>query len=226
MAIRKTDILIGLLAALTGLLISACGATVTSTPLPTLTPTVAATEIPQTPTYAIDNAGSVINYVATGPFNISFPGTFSMKGNTVRLVPEGDGYRLKLDGVIDGESVTAVNGLVRDALRGNLELDKYPYGYFIADSKEIVKPGPTPTQFTASGTLQLHGRTRTVELALTVTLKDGKLTLTGETGLDLLDYEVKVPTAVMNSKITFKANIVALESAVQAGTQPATAAAP
>jgi hypothetical protein len=96
----------------------------------------------------------------------------------------------------------------------------------IADSKEILKPGATPIPFTASGTLQLHGRTRTVELTLIVTLADGKLTLSGETGLDLLDYAVNVPTAVMNSKITFKANIVALDSSAAAATAPATAAAP
>jgi hypothetical protein len=109
---------IGLMALLVTILASACGANVTSTPLPTLTPTSAATEAPKIPTYVIDNAHSIINYVATGPFNITFPGTFSLKGNTVRLVPEGNGYRIKLDGVIDGESVTAVNGLVRDAHRG------------------------------------------------------------------------------------------------------------
>jgi polyisoprenoid-binding protein YceI len=107
--------------------------------------------------------------------------------------------------------VTAVNGLVRDALRSNLEVDKYPFGHFVADSREIVKPGSQSTTITASGTLELHGRTRTVEIPVTVTLDASKLTATLETSVDLLDYEVNVPTALMNSKVTFKAAIVAVQ---------------
>ena len=199
---------------LLSLVVSGCGVPITSTPLPTLTPTVSVTEAPEIPTYIIDNSQSIINYIATGPLNITIPGTFSMKGSTVRLVPEGEGYRIKIDALIDGNSVTAVNGLVRDALRASLEVDKYPFGHFLADSKEIVRPGTSPTPFTASGTLELHGRTRTVEIPIMMAINDGKLTANLETRLDLLDYEVNVPTAIMNSKVTFKAAIVALQEPV------------
>jgi polyisoprenoid-binding protein YceI len=206
MPLRKIS-LIGL-----ALVICACGVRVTSTPLPTLTPTVPATDASQIPSYTIDDKQSIINYVATGPLNISLPGTFRTQGKTVLLVPEGESYRIKIDTLIDGNSVTAVNGIVRDALRSNLEVDKYPFGHFIADSKEIVKLGPKPTTFTASGTLELHGHTRTVEIPISATLDGAKMTATLETSVDLLDYEVNVPTAIMNSKVTFKAAIVAVQA--------------
>jgi polyisoprenoid-binding protein YceI len=212
---RKTGLI------LLSLVASACGIRVASTPLPTLTPTTSVTEAPQIPTYIIDNRQSIIDYIATGPLNITIPGTFSLKGHSVRLVPEGDGYRIKIDALIDGNSVTAVNGLVRDALRASLEVDKYPFGRFIADSKEIVRPAAMPMPFTAAGTVELHGRTRTVEIPITITITDGKLTATLETRLDLLDYEVNVPTAIMSSKVTFKAAIVALqESAIDPSPTP------
>ncbi len=212
------------------LAVSACGVHVTSTPLPTLTPTAPATQALQIPTYLIDDRQSIVNYVATGAFNISIPGTFDMHGKTVRLVPEGDGYRIKIDAWIDGNSVTAVNGLVRNALRANLEVDKYPFGHFIADSKEvvskeIVKPGAKPVRFTASGTLELHGRTRTVEMVILIAISEGRLTASLETPIDLLDYEVNVPTAIMNSKVVFKAAIVALRATANDATDASDATA-
>jgi hypothetical protein len=207
------------------LLLTACSARPTSTPAPTLTPTIAATEVPKIPIYQLNTKQSVINYLATGALNITFPGTFSLKGNTVRLVPEGNGYRVKIDMVIDGDSVTAVNDLVKNALKGNLETDKYPNGYFIADSKEIVNLSAAPVTCTLSGTLELHGRKKIFEMPITLSLQGDKLTGSGQTSLDLLDYEVSVPTAIMNSKITFKASIVASEAGSGSATAAVTAAA-
>jgi polyisoprenoid-binding protein YceI len=194
---------------LLALFATACGASPTLTPLPTLTPTAVLTPAPQTVEYSLNNDQSIINYLATGAFNIQIPGTFKLMGQTVKFVPEGDGYRVKIDVIIDGKSVTAVNGLVHDALYSNLELDKYPTGHFVADSLEIVKLGKEPITFTASGNLELHGRMRPVKMPITLILDDSGVHANGETMLDLLDFEVNVPTAIMNSKITFKAVIVA-----------------
>jgi polyisoprenoid-binding protein YceI len=201
-------------------LIAGCAARPTPTPQPTLTPTPPATTVPQTPRYQIDPAASIIRYQATGALNLQLPGTFGVTGDAIILVPEGGAYRVKLDVVIDGTSVTAVNGLVRDALYNNLEVNKYPTARVVADSVELVTLTDGPIPFTASGTLTLHGVTRTIQLPIIMTISDGVLTANGETTLDLLDYAVNVPTAVMSSTITFKAEIRATEQVAEVTTAP------
>lgn len=190
--------------------------------IPSETPTTAPTDIPAGPIYTLDTRQSILDYVAYGPLGIQFPGTFSLTGNTVQFVPDGDAYRAKVDLMIDGNSVTAVNDLVKNALKGNLEVDKYPFGYCIAASKETVTLGDVPIKMTVSGTLELHGRKRDFELPITMTVKDGKLSASGETTLDLLDYQINVPTAIMNSKIKFKATIIATLSTPATATAAAT----
>ncbi|MBX3083114.1 MAG: YceI family protein [Anaerolineae bacterium] len=190
-----------------------CTARPTATPQPTLTPTIPATPIPKQPLYQIDTQASIVDYLGTGAFNIQFPGTFSLKGNQIALVPEGDGYRVKVDVVMDGNSVTAVNDLVKGALYNNLEVPKYPTARVLLDSVELIKLDDSggEIKFTGSGTIDLHGVVRNISIPLTMTIKDGTLHATGETKLDLLDHNVNVPTAIMSSTITFKANITALE---------------
>jgi polyisoprenoid-binding protein YceI len=192
---------------MTGLLAIGCAARPTPTAAPTLTPT-AATEAPDFPRYAIQPQRSIINYLATGALNLQLPGTFGVIGNDVQLVPEGDGYRVKIDVVIDGKSVTAVNDLIRSVLVINLEVDRFPTARFVADSVELIALSDGAIPFTASGTLTLHGQVRSIRMPIRMTVIDGLLTATGETRLDLLDYGVNVPTAIMNSTITFKATII------------------
>lgn len=201
-------------------LCAGCAARPTPTPQLTLTPTPPATAVPQTPRYQIDPIASIIRYQATGALNIQLPGTFGVTGDAVLLVPEIGGYRVKLDVVIDGNTVTAVNGLVRDALYNNLEVSKYPTARVVADSVELVTLTDGAIPFTASGSLTLHGVTRTIQLPITMTIRDGVLTASGETTLDLLDYDVNVPTAVMSSTITFIAEIRATEQITEAAITP------
>ena len=211
--------------------VSACGGSPTATPTqpptasPTPLPTATLTPQPDSPIYIVDTAASTIDYVATGAFGIQLPGKFSLLGNTVGLVPDGDGFRVKIDILIDGNSVTAINGLVRDALRGSLEVSKFPTGHFVAESKETIKPEADAVKITASGTLELHGQTKPIEMEITLSVKDGKLDGVGQTQVDLLDFGVNVPTAVLSSKVTFKATIVAQEGDVAAATTAATAPA-
>ncbi len=206
------------------LLLAACTPRPTPTPQPTQTPTVVATPVPESPHFRVDSRASIINYTTFGPAGLQFPGTFNTSGNAIVLVPEGEGYRVKIDVVIDGKSVTAVNGLVRGALYNGLEIDKYPFGHFVADSKQLIHlTNPEPIQFTASGTLELHGRTRQIDLPVTMTVRDGRLQAAAETTVDLLDFEVNVPTAIINSRTNFKVLIVAAQdssTATAAVTQP------
>jgi polyisoprenoid-binding protein YceI len=187
--------------------LSACGA---ATPTPTPAPTL--TAIPTTVNnvvFQLQNDKSIIDYVAYGALSINLPGTFALNGRSIQFVPDKDGYRIKMDVVIDGASVTAVNDLVKNALKGNLEVDKYPNGYFEADSAEIIKYDQQSYDITAAGTLTLHGQTRNVQMPIHVVLQNNSLKATGQMDLNLLDYNVNVPTAVMDSKVTFKATIVA-----------------
>lgn len=207
--------------------LSACtnAATPTPTPPPTPLPTSTPTPAPESHVFTVDDGASTIDYLATGAFGIQLPGNFSLLGNAVSLVADGDGFRVKIDVLIDGDSVTAVNGLVRDALRGSLEVTKFPTGHFIAVSKEVIKPGADALTVTVSGTLELHGQSKAVQMDITLTVKDGKLTGIGQTDVDLLDYGVNVPTAILNSKVTFKATIIGNEAGSAMETPAATSAA-
>jgi polyisoprenoid-binding protein YceI len=133
------------------------------------------------------------------------------------LVPQENGLRLLIDIQIDGNSATGVNGLIVNALKGSLETDKYPYGYFEATAD--LPPGSDqssgPIQTTASGTLQLHGQSRTVKMPITLTLSgstgSAQMVASGSTTLSLSDFGVTVLPLIKN-EISFKADLVAQES--------------
>jgi polyisoprenoid-binding protein YceI len=176
---------------------------------PTFLPT--ATPVPQRPTYDIDPAKSVITYTATGPLGVTFPGTFSFKSGTITLTDDAARPTLRIDAVIDGKSITAVNDLVLAALRSNLEVEKYPEGRFAAASVAplALRDGAGTLNFVAKGELSLHGQTRPATMPFTLTIDPTQLSADGQMQLDLLDYKVFVPTAVMNSRVTFRAQVVA-----------------
>jgi polyisoprenoid-binding protein YceI len=197
------------------LIVSACASAPAPTPTPSPAPTITPTPLPDSVVFVIQLDSSIINYDAQGPGLLSgvrYPGTFSLLGDSIIFVPEGENtYRVEITAVFDGRSVTAVNGLVRDALLSNLEVDKYPTGQFVARSDEPVRLDPT-IEFTASGELTLHGRTRPVQIPFTLQLDGNTLTAQGGIELDLIDYEVFVPTAVMKSIVRFDANITAFRA--------------
>jgi polyisoprenoid-binding protein YceI len=188
--------------------LAACGTSATSTPRPT--PTLTPTPVPEITLFIVDNSQSIINYTAIGALNMHFPGTFNTESSTVEFVPEAGGYRVKIDILINGNSVTAVNGVIRDALKSSLETDKYPQAHLTGLSKEIVSAPSGTLNITVTGTLELHGQTHTVDLPLNITISNGKLQGGGELEIDLLNYGVNVPTAIMSSKVIFKASVVAL----------------
>ncbi len=198
------------------LLLSACGgASATSTPAPTLTPIPATgTPVPDVRLFTVIDAQSIINYDATLTLGgLKIGGTFAIKGKTIKLVPQKDGFQLDIDIQIDGNSVTGANSLVVDALKRNLESDKFPYGHFLAVSQDLLKTGSTTLQTTAVGTVELHGQTRPISMPITLTLTGYQLKASGATTLDLSDFSVNVPTAIMKSVIAFKADLTAEETA-------------
>lgn len=199
------------------LFMTACAASATSTPAPTLTAIPATgTAAPNARVFTIDDSQSIINYEATLTIGgLKIGGTFAIKGKTITLMPEKDGTRLQIDIGIDGNSVTGANGLVVDALKRNMETDKFPYGHFAAVSQDVFTLGDTPIQTTAVGTVELHGQTHPIQMPITFSIVAGKLTASGATTLELTDFGVNVPTAVMKSVISFKADLVAQETATK-----------
>ncbi len=197
------------------LCVSACtGSGATSTPAPTLTAApVTGTAPPNARLFTILDDQSVIHYTATLAIGgIQIGGTFAIKGKTITMVPENGGYRLNIDVQIDGNSVTGANSLVVNALKSNMETDKFPYGHFIAQSKDVVTPGTTAVQTIAVGTVELHGQTQPIAMPISFTLINGKIVASGATTLDLLPFGVHVPLSVMKSVITFKADLAAQEA--------------
>mgnify|MGYP005840302119 CR=1 FL=1 len=202
------------------LLLSACSATPTPTPAPTSpplpTPTPTPAPVPDGPRFAIDAERSTMRYLATGAGLlgvIQLPGTFGLTGRLVTLSPEADGYRVHVELIIDGNSATAINGFFLSTLRSVLEIDTYPTATFTASSDQIINlsPGGGTAPFTATGILELRGRRRPLALPLNMTVQDGVMRATGQVTLDLFDYDVNVPTAIMNSRIVFVADITARE---------------
>lgn len=192
--------------------LSACAARTSPTPQPTFTPTPDVTPLPETPTYILDTGVSVFRYraVGNGIFGaLQVPGTFRLKEGEVQLAPEADGYRLKVRLVIDGNSATAVDRFVLNAVKSALEVEKYPFATFAAASKEILQLSAAPIPFTVSGTLDLHGRVRQLEFPFTLTLIGDTIQGSGDLVLDLYDYDVNVPTMFIKSQLWFTVEIAA-----------------
>jgi polyisoprenoid-binding protein YceI len=194
-----------------------CGTSATATPAPTLTalPTIppTGTPIPSRLFNVTDNL-SILNYEAVLQLGgAKIGGTFAVKGLTIKATPDTTGkYNLDVDIRFDGNSVTGANDLVVSALKSNLEVDKYPYGRFLATSKMAIALGETPVDVVLDGTLELHGVQRPFTLPVTITVTKAQLVAQGTTSLDLTDFKVNVPTAIMKSQISFTAKITAEET--------------
>jgi len=198
------------------LLLMGCSAAPTQTPQPTLTPTTAATAVPDALTYNIDTAQSAVKYLATGPLNAQYPGTLKLAGNVITLLPEGSGYRVKLDVIFDHQTVTATDSFMRRTMLSSIEADKYPTSRLILESKEAVKVGAQAVTFTASGTYDLHGHQQIVELPVTLLTKDKQAQASCDLLVNLPDYNVKLPPVVVNNTVTFSVQAVASQGAIPA----------
>jgi hypothetical protein len=197
---------------------SACAAQPTPTPVPTFTSlAVIADSATTNPTlrYAVDVKLSIFRYQASGQgiFGATkLPGTFGVESGEVLLVPNGGGLlRLRADLFIDGRTTTAVNDLILGVMRSALEVEKYPTSALNVASKAAFDSAPLhagkPLVVPISGTLQIRDVTRTLELPLILRLSGELLTGQGTLTLDLSDYGISVPTAIIDSKLILSAEI-------------------
>lgn len=193
-----------------------CGVAATVTPPPTVTPTLPTnTPAPLERIFGVVTDRSIINYEATLQIgNAKIGGTFAVKGDTLKAVPASPGgYQLTVDVILDGTTITGANDLVVNALKSNLEVDKYPTGHFVGMTQTPVTLLPdSSTETLVVGTLELHGVSRPISIPITLTFKDGVIGAKGTTAIDLTDFKVVVPTAILKSTIDFSVQITAREN--------------
>ena len=161
--------------------------------------------------YAMDTHQSLIKYLATGPFNAQFPGTFAVTGQTIILTPVGDGDRVTITLTFDLKSATATDSFMRSTLLNSLEVDKYPVATLTLASQDAVHlpPDSTPVTFTAAGTFDLHGQQHAVEVPITLTTSNGGVTANGSMAFNLSDYNISISRLVVSDQVTFTAHLVA-----------------
>jgi len=191
-------------------LLSGCGSP-TAVPSATALPTVTATLPSNTHIYTIDPPQSTVKYLATGPFNAQFPGTFKVIGQSINLIPVGDTYRVNIDLSFDLKSATATDSFMRNTLLNSLEVDKYPVAVLSLDSKGAIRLPSDSTgsvTLTATGTYTLHGQQHTVEFPVTLSIKDDVLQVNGAMTFKLSDYKISIPGFVVGDEITFTCNLV------------------
>jgi len=202
------------------LIVSGCtgaAAIPTPTPVPTATPTTTPTETPAplTRSFFIVDEASTVKYEGLLQIgNVKVNGQFKTKGNMVRAVPQGDSYLLDVDVLLVGDPQDSnKDDFVGKALASALEVDKYPNGRFTAKIADPISLAvETTLKTTATGTLELHGQQRPLSFPVDVTFTAGKLTFSGSVKIDLLDFKINIPTALMKSQVTITAAIVAGET--------------
>jgi polyisoprenoid-binding protein YceI len=197
----------GLWVALLSLCIS-CGGNMapTNTP-PTLTPPPSPTAIPNSRPFLIDAQTSTFGYSAAGQGILSamkIEGIFKLTGNTMILVPAEDGlYHLDADWLIDVSSATAPNAMLLDTLRTVLEVSQYPNVLFVGRSTQPLSVVDGQSTVNLLGVLTLRGKSNPLTVPLMVRMEAGRLTAEGQITLDLKDFGLNVPTAIMSSTLTF-----------------------
>jgi polyisoprenoid-binding protein YceI len=164
--------------------------------------------------YAIDPGDSLIKYGATGILNSQYPGTFKVTGQTIAFVPEGNGYRVRLELTFDLKSATAIDSFMRNTLLNSLEVDQYPVATLSLTSNALTQTPDSlqSASFTLDGTYTLHGHQKMVELPITITTGTNSLQLEGSMIFNLSNYDVHVPPVLVQDPISFTANLSAQRS--------------
>ncbi|SMQ68117.1 YceI family protein [Agreia sp. VKM Ac-1783] len=193
---------LGTMAAVAGPIMYGSAAASPSATIPSVMPTVRAVS-PQSVVndtsdlsgdWAIEN-GSSAGYTVGAVVNGS---AVTVSGTTDRVAGSATVEDSVLTGatiVVEVASITTDNA-VRDAyFRGPaLDAADYPTALFTLSSPITLTDdllGGKPVTVAASGDLNLHGVSRAVEVSLTATLKNGRLTLTGSVPVSFDDYGIE-----------------------------------
>jgi polyisoprenoid-binding protein YceI len=144
--------------------------------------------------YRLDPGASVVRFNAKA-FMHDFQGKTSRVHGTIRL---GD-----LDRLTDAEACVRIDaasletgnstrdGTMRDT---HLETGKFPTIDFLLTRVEAPKRQSGDWEFTARGTLSLHGVSREIILPLQARQTGDLLRLTAEVPVKMTDYRIRIPT--------------------------------
>jgi len=167
--------------------------------------------------YSIDVSQSLVKYLATGPLNVQYPGTFKVAGQSIVLIPEANGYHVKLLLTLDLKSATATDSFMRNTLLNSLEADRYPVAVFDLTSENIVAVSPdstasmtaVPIRVVLRGSYTLHNHQQLIELLVTLLISSAGLQMNGSMTFKLSDYGVQISGFVVSDSITFTAALTA-----------------
>ncbi|GEM_PF-1129883 len=199
---------------ITGALLSGCGGNAAppaaATPIPTVTPE----HVPSTHLNVIPEESAVRFTAAALGGNIQVEGSYGVLGGEVVLRPEEGQLRIRALVLIDTPSVTVGNAVIDEALRLGMETTAYPIAIFDAASTTLVPVTEEPVAFTLAGTLTLHGQTQAVTMQVDpATVIDNHLNARATMAIDLSDFGIVLPEAVVSSAIVLDVTLIADEDA-------------
>jgi polyisoprenoid-binding protein YceI len=188
------------------LLLAACGPVNPDTStLPTHTPSQTATTLIVWP----DESTIGFSAQALGG-SLTVQGTYDVTGGQVTLTPEADQLRVHAYLLIDTASVTVGNAVIDEALRLGMDTANYPIATFDARSTTLVPITEEEVEFILEGTLRLHGETQPVTMTIgPATVIDNHMIGHAQMGIDLADFEISLPEAVVNSAIQLDVLLIA-----------------
>lgn len=127
-----------------------------------------------------------VNFSATGPAGLSIEGKSDSLSGRVE-----DGKLVLVAGL--GKLKTGID--LRDKhLREHLETQKFPSAKLSIDVAKLEKPGDkAKVAATRNAELTLHGVTKPLKIEYEARRTGSDLHVTGETEIDIRDFEVKVP---------------------------------
>ena len=186
-------------------LLVACGPVSPEAAQPTPTPITAATLLTVWP------AESAVAFTASAlGGNLTIHGSYGVDSGRVTLQPEADALRVHAYLLIDTPSVTAGSAVIDEALKLGMETTVYPIATFDAVSTTLVPVTEESVTFTLEGTLTLHGQTQPVTMAVNpATVIDNHMEASARMQIDLADFGISLPGAVVDSEITLDVLLIA-----------------
>lgn len=137
-------------------------------------------------------------------------GSYGVLGGEVTLTPEDGQLRVTARVLIDTPSVSVGHNVVDEALKLGMETERYPVATFTATSTELVPVTEEEVAFSLAGTLTLHGETLPVTMHVgPATVIDEHMIATATMEIDLAEFGIALPEAVVNSEIALGVTLIA-----------------
>jgi len=99
---------------------------------------------------------------------------------------------------ISNESFVFKSGLMQEHFNEDyIESAKYPHSVFkgkVNEKIDYTKDGVN--QVTVTGTMNMHGVTKTITIPGTITMQNGMILLSAKFDIKMIDYNIKVPSVL------------------------------